>query len=83
LITAIIFTHLAQLHNVGSSNPLQHQTIDKKPFHPYFTIKDSFIFFVTLTLFMIIVFFFPNVLGHPDNFIPANPMVTPAHIVPE
>jgi quinol-cytochrome oxidoreductase complex cytochrome b subunit len=83
LITAIIFTHLALLHNVGSSNPLQHATADKKPFHPYFTIKDSFILSVALTIFFIIVFFYPNTLGHPDNFIPANPLVTPAHIVPE
>jgi ubiquinol-cytochrome c reductase cytochrome b/c1 subunit len=83
IITAIIFTHLALLHNVGSSNPLQHHTADKKPFHPYFTIKDSFILSVTLVIFFTIVFFFPNTLGHPDNFTPANPLITPAHIVPE
>jgi len=71
------------LHNVGSSNPLQHYTADKKPFHPYFTSKDSFILSVALTIFFVIVCFYPNLLGHPDNFIPANPLVTPAHIVPE
>jgi ubiquinol-cytochrome c reductase cytochrome b/c1 subunit len=56
---------------------------DKLPFHPYFTIKDIFILTVTLTFFMILVFFYPNLLGHSDNFIPANPLVTPPHIVPE
>jgi len=83
IITGIILTHLVLLHNVGSSNPIQHQSVDKKPFHPYFTIKDSFIFVVTFVFFIILVSFYPNLLGHSDNFIPANPLVTPAHIVPE
>lgn len=83
IITGIILTHLVLLHNVGSSNPLQHQSVDKKPFHPYFTIKDSFILSITLIFFIILVSFYPNLLGHSDNFIPANPLVTPAHIVPE
>jgi ubiquinol-cytochrome c reductase cytochrome b subunit len=55
----------------------------KIPFHPYFTAKDAFAFTITLLFFVILVKFYPNVLGHSDNFIPANPLVTPAHIVPE
>jgi ubiquinol-cytochrome c reductase cytochrome b subunit len=57
--------------------------MSKIPFHPYFTIKDAFAFTVTLLFFVILIKFYPNVLGHSDNFIPANPLVTPAHIVPE
>jgi ubiquinol-cytochrome c reductase cytochrome b subunit len=83
IITGLIFTHLALLHEVGSTNPTQYACSDNVTFHPYFTSKDSFIFSVTLTLFLILVFFYPNLLGHSDNFIPANPLVTPAHIVPE
>lgn len=56
---------------------------DKIPFSPYFIIKDFFGFYVFLLAFLIVVFFYPNVLGHPDNYILANPLVTPAHIVPE
>ena len=83
IITGIILTHLVLLHNVGSSNPLQHQSIDTKPFHPYFTAKDSFIFSLTLVFFVFLISFYPNLLGHSDNFIPANPLLTPSHIVPE
>lgn len=83
IITGIIFTHLSVLHQVGSTNPTQLPGKDHKPFHPYFTTKDSFIFTVALTGFFCLVCFFPNLLGHSDNFIPANPLVTPAHIVPE
>jgi quinol-cytochrome oxidoreductase complex cytochrome b subunit len=85
VITGLILLHLMLLHWVGSTNPTQ-QPINSTtiiPFHPYFTIKDSFIFTVTLMVFMIIVCYYPNLLGHSDNFIPANPLVTPAHIVPE
>ena len=56
---------------------------DTVPFHPYYTIKDFFGLSVFLTLFAAAIFFFPNFMGHPDNYIPANPMQTPAHIVPE
>jgi len=52
-------------------------------FHPYFTFKDIFALTATLLFFLILVYFYPNVLGHSDNFIPANPLVTPPHIVPE
>jgi ubiquinol-cytochrome c reductase cytochrome b/c1 subunit len=83
IITGIIFVHLALLHNSSSTNPMQIPTPDKLTFHPYFTIKDIFILSVILIFFVSLVFFFPNLLGHSDNFIPANPLVTPAHIVPE
>jgi ubiquinol-cytochrome c reductase cytochrome b subunit len=53
------------------------------PFHPYYTAKDGFGLGVFLILYCVFVFFLPNYLGHPDNYIPANPMATPAHIVPE
>jgi len=52
-------------------------------FHPYFTFKDSFVFLATLAGICILAIYMPNLLGHSDNFIPANPLVTPAHIVPE
>ena len=52
-------------------------------FHPYYTIKDGFIFFAVLAFFGYLVFYVPNMLGHSDNFLMANPLVTPAHIVPE
>jgi ubiquinol-cytochrome c reductase cytochrome b subunit len=52
-------------------------------FYPYFVVKDLFIILLTLTIFCIVVFFYPNALGHPDNYIKANPLVTPTHIVPE
>lgn len=86
VIAAVVMLHLAALHQHGSSNPLG---IDRKgpqdsiPFHPYYTAKDAFGLAVFLVFFGIWVFYFPNYLGHPDNYIPANPLVTPAHIVPE
>jgi ubiquinol-cytochrome c reductase cytochrome b subunit len=56
---------------------------DTLPFHPYYTMKDSFGVVVFLIIYALFIFFMPNALGHPDNYIPANPLVTPAHIVPE
>src|SRR5690606_23830174 len=56
---------------------------DTIPFHPYYTIKDFFGVGVFLLVFFFFVFYYPNTLGHPDNYIPADPLVTPAHIVPE
>jgi len=70
------------LHSVGSSTKI----IIKNPkveFHNFFSFKDFFIFIVILVAFFIIVFFYPNALGHPDNYIKANSLVTPTHIVPE
>ena len=72
------------LHTDGSSDPLTlPETADKVTFHPYYTFKDTFIFFVFFAAFAALVFYSPNKLGHSDNFLPANPLVTPAHIVPE
>jgi len=76
--------HLVLLHSEGSTDAIGlKKSIDKVTFHPYFTYKDVFSLLVALTFFAWLVFFYPNLLGHSDNFIPANPLVTPAHIVPE
>jgi ubiquinol-cytochrome c reductase cytochrome b subunit len=84
LIAGLVIVHLALLHKDGSSNPVGVSSgLDNIPFYPYFYVKDLLAFFVLLLFFSFFVFFFPNLLGHPDNYIPANPMVTPAHIVPE
>jgi quinol-cytochrome oxidoreductase complex cytochrome b subunit len=83
IITAIIFIHLILLHTVTSTNPAQVSSFDKMSFHPYFTFKDIFALTAALLFFLILIHFYPNVLGHSDNFIPANPLVTPPHIVPE
>jgi len=84
VIAALVGVHLSLLHTVGSNNPLGiNKNIDTVSFYPYFYVKDLLAFFALLALFSFFVFFFPNVLGHADNYIPANPLVTPAHIVPE
>ena len=86
VIFAVVFLHIWALHVVGSNNPLGLEPKgpqDTLPFHPYYTLKDMFGALVFLIVFSIFVFFMPNALGHPDNYIPANPLVTPAHIVPE
>ncbi len=86
VIIGVVVLHLAALHQHGSNNPLGIDVKSKKdtiPFHPYYTIKDMFGFSVFFMVFAWFVFFQPNYLGHPDNYTPANPMVTPAHIVPE
>ena len=76
--------HLALLHKVGSNNPLGTDSyVDKISFYPYFVVKDTYAFFCFLLFFSIFLFYFPNFLGHSDNYIPADPLVTPAHIVPE
>jgi ubiquinol-cytochrome c reductase cytochrome b/c1 subunit len=86
VIVAVVGLHLIALHSHGSNNPLG---IDSKgpqdsiPFHPYYTIKDTFGLMVFLIVFSIFVFFMPNVLGDPQNYIPANPLQTPPDIVPE
>lgn len=84
-ITAIVvIIHIALLHQHGSSNPLGVCTdLDTVAFYPYFVLKDIFGLSIFLFFFGYIVFFEPNLLGHPDNYIPANSLVTPAHIVPE
>ncbi len=86
LIVGVVLIHLVSLHTVGSNNPTGVEIKTKKdiiPFHPYFTIKDMVGFVAFFLVFGYFLFFYPNSLGHPDNYIPANPMVTPAHIVPE
>lgn len=84
IIAALVLLHLALLHKDGSNNPLGINTnVEYVPFYPYYYVKDLFAFFIFALVFAILVFFYPNLLGHPDNYIPANPLVTPAHIVPE
>tara|TARA_B100000029_G_scaffold134005_1_gene128222 strand:- start:8486 stop:9700 length:1215 start_codon:yes stop_codon:yes gene_type:complete len=86
IIVGVVFLHIIALHKFGSNNPTGIDLTLKKekiPFHPYYTIKDFFGFSVFLIIFSTFVFFLPNVLGHPDNYIPADPLVTPKHIVPE
>ncbi|WP_119166908.1 cytochrome b [Algihabitans albus] len=86
IIVAMVFLHLWALHRFGSNNPLGIDAKgpqDKIPFHPYFTTKDLFGLGVFLLVFCAVVFFAPNYMGHPENYIEANPLVTPPHIVPE
>jgi len=86
LIVGVVILHLVALHRFGSNNPIGIDPSgpqDTVPFHPYYTIKDFFGLSIFLSFFAATIFFFPNFMGHPDNYIPANPMQTPAHIVPE
>ncbi len=86
VIVGAVMLHLVALHRFGSNNPLgidANGPQDKIPFHPYYTIKDMFGFAVFFIVYAIFVFYAPNYLGHPDNYIPADPLVTPPHIVPE
>jgi quinol-cytochrome oxidoreductase complex cytochrome b subunit len=84
LIAGVTLIHLILLHKVGSNSPIGSDTgIDDVPFYPYFFSKDVFALWVFLTVFGVFVFYFPNTLNHPDNYIPADPLQTPAHVVPE
>ena len=84
IIAALALLHLVLLHTNGSNNPLGIEAkTNTVPFYPYFYVKDLFGFFIMFASLLFLVCFFPNLLGHTDNYIPANPMVTPAHIVPE
>ncbi len=84
IIAGLAFLHLILLHQPGSNNPLGVNGIyDRIPFYPYFYVKDLFGFFIFVWIFSLFVVYAPNYLGHPDNYIEANPLVTPAHIVPE
>jgi len=84
VIMGLTIIHLSLLHRDGSSNPLGTDSHGAKiPFYPYFFVKDLHSFFVFVFVFVAFVYFSPNTLGHPDNYIPADPMHTPAHIVPE
>ena len=86
VILGVVILHIWALHIPGSSNPTGVEVkseSDTVPFHPYYTAKDGFGLAVFLLIYTAVLFFGPNALGHPDNYIPANPMQTPAHIVPE
>lgn len=84
IVLAIVIIHLLFLHQTGSNNPIGiNSNIDKIPFHPYFTYKDIVGFIVIFFILISLVLINPYLLGDPDNFIPANPLVTPAHIQPE
>jgi ubiquinol-cytochrome c reductase cytochrome b subunit len=83
-IAGAVLVHLAALHQDGSNNPLGITSVsDKISFFPYFFIKDTLSFIAFLLFFSFFVYYSPNTLGHPDNYIEGNPMVTPEHIVPE
>ena len=86
VILGMVILHIWALHRFGSNNPLGIDTKSDKdtlPFHPYYTVKDLFGLGVFLLVFFAFVFFAPNELGHPDNYVEADPLVTPPHIVPE
>ena len=84
IIAGATILHLSVLHRDGSNNPLGISgNIDKIPFHPYYSIKDLFGFSIFAIIFSLFIYYAPNVLGHADNYIPANPLVTPPHIQPE
>nr|AWN09404.1 cytochrome b [Nannospalax nehringi]AWN09405.1 cytochrome b [Nannospalax nehringi]AWN09410.1 cytochrome b [Nannospalax nehringi] len=84
IITALVLVHLLFLHETGSNNPSGlNSNADKIPFHPYFTIKDILGILVLIIALMFLVLFYPDLLGDPDNYTPANPLNTPPHIKPE
>jgi ubiquinol-cytochrome c reductase cytochrome b subunit len=84
LLRGIIIIHIITLHEVGSSNPTGVKNDnDKLIFHPFFSWKDLTSPILILYLFIIIIFIDPNILGDPENYNPANPMLTPIHIQPE
>jgi ubiquinol-cytochrome c reductase cytochrome b/c1 subunit len=87
MIAGVVVLHIWALHHVGQNNPtgveVKNIRKDTVPFTPYATLKDAFALVCFLAFFAYFVFFIPNYLGHADNYIEANPLVTPAHIVPE
>jgi quinol-cytochrome oxidoreductase complex cytochrome b subunit len=86
VIAGVVGLHVWALHVPGNNNPLGIDVKgpqDTLPFHPYYTMKDAFYVGLFLILYVALVFYAPNMLGNPDNYIPANPMVTPTDIVPE
>nr|ASY97918.1 cytochrome b [Pseudocreobotra wahlbergii] len=84
IIAAAVMVHLLFLHQTGSNNPLGvNSNIDKIPFHPYFTFKDILGFIILFIILSLLSLKEPYILGDPDNFTPANPLVTPVHIQPE
>jgi ubiquinol-cytochrome c reductase cytochrome b subunit len=86
VIAGVVILHIWSLHIPGSSNPTGVDVKDERdtlPFHPFYTAKDGWFAAAVLLVFSVVTFYAPNYLGHPDNYIPANPLATPAHIVPE
>ena len=84
ILSALVFIHLTFLHNYGSSTPLGLKGYyNFLPFHSYYIIKDLLGFFFFALIFSYIIFFFPNYFGDPENYIKANPLITPIHIMPE
>nr|YP_010279438.1 cytochrome b [Narke japonica]UKG21303.1 cytochrome b [Narke japonica] len=84
IITAMTMVHILFLHETGSNNPCGiNSSMDKIPFHPYHSYKDTIGFFLLILVLIIIALFSPNLLGDAENFTPANPLVTPTHIKPE
>nr|YP_010155768.1 cytochrome b [Conwentzia sinica]QQY84959.1 cytochrome b [Conwentzia sinica] len=84
IVSAMVMIHLLFLHQTGSNNPLGiNSNMDKIPFHPYFSFKDLMGFLIMIMSLILICLWTPYMLGDPDNFIPANPLVTPIHIQPE
>jgi ubiquinol-cytochrome c reductase cytochrome b subunit len=86
MIAGVVGLHIWALHVPGNNNPTGvsvKSKADTVPFHPYYTVKDGFAIIVFMILFAYYVFYAPNALAHADNYIPANPLQTPAHIVPE
>nr|QZZ24856.1 cytochrome b [Thitarodes shambalaensis]QZZ24869.1 cytochrome b [Thitarodes sp.] len=84
ILMMMTMIHLLFLHQYGSNNPLGiNSNLDKIPFHPYFSFKDLFGFIMMLMMLMLLTLWNPYILSDPDNFIPANPLVTPIHIQPE
>nr|YP_004021889.1 cytochrome b [Exorista sorbillans]ADI48564.1 cytochrome b [Exorista sorbillans]ADO85320.1 cytochrome b [Exorista sorbillans] len=84
IVLATTMIHILFLHETGSNNPMGlNSNIDKIPFHPYFTYKDIVGFIIMTMILILLVLINPYLLGDPDNFIPANPLVTPIHIQPE
>nr|WNH42165.1 cytochrome b [Neoperla tangana] len=84
IVAAAVMIHLLFLHQTGSNNPLGiNSDVDKIPFHPYFSFKDIVGFLILMMILTILTLLEPYLLGDPDNFTPANPLVTPVHIQPE
>nr|WKU83868.1 cytochrome b [Chalcosyrphus chalybeus] len=84
IVLAMIMIHLLFLHQTGSNNPMGlNSNLDKIPFHPYFSYKDIVGFIILLLMLTSLTLWNPYLLGDPDNFIPANPLITPIHIQPE
>jgi ubiquinol-cytochrome c reductase cytochrome b subunit len=86
MIAGVVGLHIWALHVPGNGNPTGvnvKSAEDTVPFHPYYTVKDGFAISVFLLMFAVFVFYMPDALGHADNYVKANPLVTPTHIVPE